>query len=135
MSKLYNKYLALKQADSSKMYLFKSGIFYLFIADDAIYVSDKLGLKLTNLNESVQKCGFPTSNLSKYIQLFEDVNIPYQIVDENLNSVNLQKEYIESIEIISVVETIKKLNIDKLSPIQAFTLLLDFQKKLNDTAI
>lgn len=133
MSKLYNKYLSLKQLDNSKMYIFKSGIFYLFLAEDAVYISKKLGLKLIKLNETVQKCGFPASNLSKYIKIFEASNIPYQIVDENLNSVNLQKEYIENTEIISVIESIKKLNIDKLSPIQAFTLLADFQKRLNNS--
>ena len=132
MSKLYNKYLSLKQIDSSKMYLFKSGIFYLFISEDAIYISNKLGLKLTNLNETVQKCGFPASNLSKYIKIFENNNIDYQIVDENLNSVNLQKEYIENSEFIAIIDAIKKINIDKLTPIQAFTILADYNKRLNN---
>ena len=53
MSKLYNKYLSLKQLDASKFYLFKSGIFYIFLDDDAKIVSEKLGLKLTYLNENI----------------------------------------------------------------------------------
>ena len=43
MSKLYNKYLNLKEMDSSKLYLFKNGIFYIFISDDAVSVSETLG--------------------------------------------------------------------------------------------
>ena len=30
MSKLYKKYLELKKTDSSKIYLFRSGLFYIF---------------------------------------------------------------------------------------------------------
>lgn len=130
MSKLYKKYLALKETDSSKMYLFKSGIFYLFIADDAICVSEKLGLKLVNLNETIKKCGFPASNLSKYTNILENLNISYKIVDENLNVVSLKNDYIQNSDIINIIDSIKKLNLDNISPIQAFTLLNNYHKKL-----
>ena len=53
MSKLYEKYLVLKQRETNKLYLFKSGIFYLFLDDDAKKVSSLLNLKLTNLNKNV----------------------------------------------------------------------------------
>lgn len=69
MSKLYKRYLQLKQVDDSKIYLFKSGIFYIFLQDDAIKMSNLLKLKLTNLNETVVKCGFPVKNLNKYLDL------------------------------------------------------------------
>lgn len=130
MSKLYKKYLVLKETDSSKIYLFKSGIFYLFIADDAICVSEKLGLKLVNLNETVKKCGFPASNLSKYTNILENLNISYKIVDENLNVVSLKNDYIQNSEIINIIDSIKKLNLDNISPIQAFTILNNYHKKL-----
>lgn len=58
MSKLYEKYSQLKRLDSSKYYLFQSGIFYIFIDQDAIFMSSALNLKLTHLNNEILKCGF-----------------------------------------------------------------------------
>lgn len=130
MSKLYNKYQKLKQLDSSKVYLFKSGIFYLFLDKDAIRISEKLGLKLTALNEKVQKCGFPVAKLSKYTELLNHCNIEYQIVDENLNSINLQQDYIKQNDVISIIESIKKVDLNKLSPIQAFELIRNYHETL-----
>ena len=50
MSKLYNNYLALKKENESTLFLFKSGIFYIFLDEDATKISNILGLKLTMLN-------------------------------------------------------------------------------------
>lgn len=58
MSKLYEKYKNLKSENATKLYLFKSGIFYIFLDEDAIKMSNLLNLKLTNLNETIVKCGF-----------------------------------------------------------------------------
>ena len=132
MSKLYNKYQKLKQIDSSKIYLFKSGIFYLFLDKDAIQISQILGLKLTALNENIQKCGFPVSKLSKYTELLEHCNLEYQIVDENLNSIHLQQDYIKQNDVISIIESIKKVDLNKLSPIQAFELIRNYHETLRN---
>ena len=61
MSKLYDVYSYLKKSsnEDNVLYLFKSGIFLLFIDKDAIIASDILGLKLTNLTNNIVKCGFP----------------------------------------------------------------------------
>ena len=81
MSKLYQTYAALKMQDSSQLYLFKSGIFYIFLDEDAKLISTKFNLKLTNLNSIVVKCGFPTSQIEKYTNLFNIANISFKIVD------------------------------------------------------
>jgi DNA mismatch repair ATPase MutS len=132
MSKLFNKYQKLKKTNSSKIYLFKSGIFYIFLDDDAKKISNSLGLKLTPLNDCVQKCGFPASKLSKYTEQLNNLNFDYQIIDENLNDVNIQEDYIKQNDIISIVNSIKKLDMNKITPMQAFTLLLDYNKTLNN---
>ena len=67
MSKLYNEYLKRKKIDNNKYYLFKSGLFYIFIDEDAKYISNITLLKLTNLNNNVVKCGFPSNSLDKYL--------------------------------------------------------------------
>lgn len=85
MSKLFEKYKILKSENSSKLYLFKSGIFYIFLDNDAIKMSKLLNLKLTNLNETVVKCGFPVKNSDKYINLIKLNNYELDIID-SINS-------------------------------------------------
>ena len=75
MSKLYNKYLELKSNDDSVLYLLKSGMFYIFLHEDAKIVSEKLNLKLTNLNNNILKCGFPINSLTKYAGLLDNYKI------------------------------------------------------------
>ena len=45
MSKMYQRYQELKRVNPKNIYLFKSGIFYLFLADDARKMSAALSLK------------------------------------------------------------------------------------------
>ena len=60
MSKLYNQYLKLKSDTKEKniIYLFKSGIFYICLDEDARKMSDIFDFKITPINEDVVKCGF-----------------------------------------------------------------------------
>ena len=68
MSKLYLIYKKLKEINKTTIYLFKSGIFYIALSDDAIFLSSKFNLKLTNLNSTILKCWFPVSSIDKYIK-------------------------------------------------------------------
>ena len=63
MSKLYEKFLKLKSEDESKVYLLKSGIFYIALIEDANILSTKFGFKITNLNESVIKVRFSSKKI------------------------------------------------------------------------
>ncbi len=93
MSKLYQTYAALKMQDSSQLYLFKSGIFYIFLDEDAKLISTKFNLKLTNLNSIVVKCGFPTSQIEKYTNLFNIANISFKIVDVQKKRIIFTKRF------------------------------------------
>ena len=79
MSKLYEKYKYLKAKNQSNLYLFKSGIFYIFLEEDARLMSNMLGLKLTNLNETIVKCGFPIQNIDKYLKIIKNSNYTVEI--------------------------------------------------------
>ena len=81
MSKLFTMYQNLKSENSSDLYLFKSGMFYIFLDDDARKINELLGLKLTNLNSSVQKCGFPQNSLNKYLKLLNYLPYSIKIID------------------------------------------------------
>ena len=113
MSKLLNNYVKLKSKNPNKLYLFKSGIFYIFIDEDAKIISSNFGLKLTNLNNDIVKCGFPTSSLEKYLNLFKNFSYDIEIIDlqkletptsNNLFHSNIIKNFIINISNINSEE-------------------------------
>lgn len=128
MSKLYEKYVKLKRENSEDVYLFKSGIFYLFLDDDAKKVSEKLNLKLVNLNDEIVKCGFPSSKLDKYVELLEKNDISYKIINSNLEVANNVDEYIINSNNQAIVDRIKQIDINSISPLEAINILSKLQQ-------
>lgn len=131
MGKLYTKYTKLKQENPNITYIFKVGIFYIFIDEDAKYINSVLGLKLTPLNDTIFKCGFPISKLSKYTSLLEENKIRFQIVDNTLSVITNTEDYVNSEEVSNIISAIKKLDIEQTSPIEAFNMLVKFKNILN----
>lgn len=130
MSKLYNKYLELKSNEQNTIYLFKSGIFYIFLSEDAKFASSILNLKLTNFNDTVSKCGFPINSLSKYCSVLDDKNIKYQIIDNS--TIVSKNDYLKDVNIQNCLLQIKNLDINKLTPIKAFEILSNLKSFLRE---
>ena len=130
MSKLYRKYISLKINDNNSCYLFKSGIFYIFISEDARRLAPLLNLKLTNLTSCIVKCGFPINSLEKYSKKLDELNINVKIVD--LNDMTLSTnlgDYLSSQQILEIIDDFLKVDVDNLSISQAFDLLNSLQDK------
>ncbi len=64
----------------NKVYLFKSGNFYIFLGDDAKIMSVELGLKLTNFSKMSDKCGFPINQLDKYEKFIKLLKFDYEVI-------------------------------------------------------
>lgn len=134
MSKIYNKYIELKSDPNyqeNTLYLFKSGLFFIFIDKDAQIISPYLNLKLGQLNDSIVKCGFPINSLQKYLNLIK--NTPYQIeivsFDSDKPMASSQYMYTENLK--TIIDEILQINVDTLSISQAYDFLYDIQNKLN----
>lgn len=135
MSKLYNEYLRLKSKKPDKFFLFDNGLFYIFLDSDAKIVSEKIGLKLTTLNDTVVKCGFPHSQITKYQKFLQNSNIIFEIIDRNYNAIDNYTDYINNDIAKNILDTINSLDLDNTSPKEAFEILLKFQtlaKKLKN---
>ena len=130
MSKLLNQYNELKKNDASSVYLFRVGIFYNILNEDAKLINEKLGLKITDLGPSIFKCGFPVSQLDKYIILLNKMKIKYKVVD-NLPNTNLN-DYMKNVEIKKVLNKISNLDMNNTTFQQAFNILLEIQNKLKN---
>ncbi len=126
MSKLYDKYLSLRNSEENSnttLYLFKAGAFFIFLDKDAETVSDILSLKLTHLTENVLKCGFPVSALDKYSKILKHCNYDLKIIDTIQNVSYSSNNYIVNEKTCSLLQTISSICLDSLSVKDAYQLL------------
>ena len=131
MSKLLKKYNELKSKDKSKIYLFKVGIFYNIFNSDADALSKALGLKVTQLSDTLYKVGFPVSKIDKYAQLLKDKSIEFQIVDDNVKIQN-NDEYEKLVTTNEIVKKILDIDFNNTTCIEAFNLLHSIQNDLKN---
>lgn len=123
MSKLYSKYEELKSANPDIIYLFKSGIFFLALQDDAKFLSCELDLRITNLNENIVKCGFPVSREEHYLRLLQAKEIPFQIIDNTYGVIDNYSDYMNNDKVKSVVQKIMDINFDEITFKEAYEIL------------
>lgn len=127
MSKLFEIYKKLKQNDNETLYLFKSGIFYIFLDNDAKIINKAFGLKLTNLNDKTVKCGFPSNSLQKYIRLLGSTKYNIKIIDNSNTLSYTVSDYNLNTEIKKLLQTISNIDTETLSISEAYSLLNDFK--------
>jgi len=130
LSKLYNTYLSLKKQDSKSIYLFKSGIFFIALDEDARILSDAFNFKLTNLNDSIVKCGFPCSSFYKYYSLFQTNNFTVRIIEPDDNTLYSITEYQQKEAITELLSTISSIDIDTLSVSEAYQFITNLKNKI-----
>lgn len=131
MSKLLKRYNELKSKDKNKIYLFKVGIFYNIFNSDADIVSKALGLKITQLSDSLYKVGFPVSKIDKYVQLLKDKYIEFQIIDDNAKAQN-NDEYIKVITSNEIIKKILNIDLNNTTLIDAFNAFYSIQNDLKN---
>lgn len=131
MSKLLKQYEELKKNDASSIYLFRVGIFYNILNEDAKIINEKLGLKITDLGPNIFKCGFPVSQLDKYIILLNKMKIKYKVINNLPNDSNIN-DYLKNVEIKKILNKITDMDLNNTTFQQAFNTLLDIQNKLKN---
>lgn len=145
MSKLYDTYLYLKKnsKDSNNfLYLFKSGMFYIFLDEDAKIASQFLNLKLTYFTDKILKCGFPINSLEKYSNILNTTSYKLKIIDTIQNTIYDLNDYHFEKETQTLLLKIANINIDNLSIKEAYDfiedikvsakILLEKEKNLNE---
>lgn len=126
MSKLIETYNVLKNEDSETLYLFKSGIFFIALLEDAKILERKFGFKLTNLNEKTVKCGFPTASLEKYSKLFINNGLKFKIIENHKKY--SPSDYLLNENANTILEKINKVDIDNLSVSEAYSFIENLKK-------
>lgn len=114
--KLYDKYKELKEKDNNKIYLFRNGNFYIFLGTDADLINEYVVLKKTPFTKEIMKCGFPINSKDDYLKVFKNHRLNIEIV--------------ENIETENVIEKIKNINLENISPIDALNILYEIKKEI-----
>lgn len=128
MSKLVNIYKNLKNQDADTIYLFKSGIFYIILDEDAKKVSPLLDLKLTKLNDTIVKCGFPVSAYNKYFNILNQSTIKFKIIDK-INGLSLTfNDFTIEQSLKNLLNKINQIDTEHLSVSEAYKFIEDIQK-------
>lgn len=125
MSKLQKQYEELKKKDSEKIYIFKVGIFYNILNDDARVVSNSIGLKLTDLGPDIVKCGFPIAKLDKYTNLLKSKDLQYEVITTIAPSN-------QNISYDSIIKKIQDTDLNNTTCKEAFDILYNIQQNLKN---
>lgn len=129
MSKIYNKYLELKHNNYEKLYLFHSGKFYIFIAEDADIINQYVVLKKTKFTKETYKCGFPDSCLEDYQRVFNNHGLNIEIIESNSIEENVIKDKEKIVEKYYKLEKIlKNINVNQITLVNSIKLLNDLVK-------
>lgn len=133
-SKIYNKYLELKSQDSKKLYLFHTGKFYIFLADDVEAINQYVVLRKIKFTKSIDKCGFPDNSLQDYMRVFKNHQLNIEIIEsDTIDEVNLPKAIEEKIHQWEKIKAIlKNVEIEKITPLEAMDVLNHLMRCLDD---
>ena len=131
MSKLYNSYIELKKQNSNSIYLFKSGIFFIALDEDAKTLSNLFNFKLSNFTPTVIKCGFPCSSFEKYSKLFNACNLDIKLIEPG-QSASTPNNYNQNSRMKEIINSIKLIDINNLSVQEAYKFIEDLQKQVKE---
>ena len=124
MGKLLNLYTNLKKQDSNTMYLFKIGLFYNFLNEDAQKISNLLHLKITILSPDIIKCGFPANSLNKYLNLLSNSSYTIKVIDSiNSDTIYSIEDFKLDSSIKEFLQKISSIDIGNISVSEAYSLL------------
>ena len=132
MSKLYKSYEKLKEKCVDKIYIFKSGMFYICLEEDAKKISEIFGFKIAKLNENTIKAGFPISRLEYYINQLESRKIIFEIVDNNYSKIENYEDYMNNNKLKSIVKEIRRVDLNNLSFRKAYDILEKIKREVEE---
>ena len=125
MSKIYKYYLELKEKDKDTMYLFKSGMFHIFVGEDADRINHYVVLKKTDLTSQVKKCGFPDISHDDYMKVFENHRLKIKEIDvKDIPDSDIPKKYEQIIfKYYKIKRIIENKPIDLVTPVESLNIL------------
>lgn len=133
MSKIYNKYLELKQENQDKLYLFHSGKFYIFIADDVEKINQYIVLRKTKFTKEISKCGFPDNCYDDYMRVFHNHHLDVVVLESSDIENNSCESRTKIEEKYSQIQNyVKNIDINTITPLQSMEILHNILRCIHD---
>ena len=95
----------LKGKNQDRIMLAKCGVFIIAIGEDAIFLNQMFGLKLTWFKSEVCKVGIPITYILKYLEKLEEKQYSYIVYDYNRETKIIEEKY--KYDGINKIENIK----------------------------
>lgn len=122
MSKLEEKYLFYKKENNEKVYLFESGLFYLFLGEDANKFGDFFDFKITPINSRINKCGFPKKSAKKYLSILNKLGYNVEVVNKEIGDYEKRTDLI--------ISKLKNIDVNNINGIEALNILAEMRNLL-----
>ena len=98
----------LKGKNQDRIMLAKCGVFIIAIGEDAIFLNQMFGVKLTCFKSEVCKVGIPITYILKYLEKLEEKQYSYIVYDYNRETKIIEEKYkYDGINKIEKIDNIK----------------------------
>lgn len=85
----------LRMRNPDKIVFIKSGVFYIAVAQDAVFLNKLLSLKTTCHKNNVCKVGVPENSLKKYLNKLDEKGYGYVVYSFDKEKIEIKKEIIK----------------------------------------
>ena len=98
----------LKKINKGRIMLARCGVFVIAIGEDAKFLSQIFGFKLTCFKSGICKIGIPVTYTIKYLKMIEDKGYSYILYDYNKDTKDIEEKYkYDGINKIEIKNSIK----------------------------
>ncbi len=135
----FEKFKELKFLNPSKLYIFENGVFYISYNEDADKMKEIFGFVVKQMGSVYRKCEFPVQYFERYEKALQLKRIDYEVIAISKRKKKIEANALENSSSecsnlihLEIIQMIQKVELSKITPIQAINLLLEMQNRIKN---
>ena len=136
----FEKFKELKFLNPSKLYIFENGVFYISYNEDADKMKEVFGFVVKQMGNVYRKCEFPVQYFERYEKALQLKRIDYEVIAISKRKKKIEANVLENSSSecsnlihLEIIQMIQKVELSKITPIQAINLLLEMQNRIKNS--
>lgn len=136
----FEKFKELKFLNPSKLYIFENGVFYISYNEDADKMKEIFGFVVKQMGSVYRKCEFPVQYFERYEKALQLKRIDYEVIAISKRKKKIEANALENSSSecsnlihLEIIQMIQKVELSKITPIQAINLLLEMQNRIKNS--
>lgn len=136
----FEKFKELKFLNPSKLYIFENGVFYISYNEDADKMKEVFGFVVKQMGSVYRKCEFPVQYFERYEKALQLKRIDYEVIAISKRKKKIEANALENSSSecsnlihLEIIQMIQKVDLSKITPIQAMNLLLEMQNRIKNS--